>query len=210
MRTGRTVTKQLKIETRQHELLGFDMGEGPRRKDLLLGLFIIPTWAALIYLLIGAPTKVNLLLYILPPVLFLKYGVSESEKNPRRMNFTQWILTIRYVLVGHRPIIRVGARRASKSEYIPWAQRSNLGKLANTLGMKHLVKRNGELEWKEVSRIPGLGFTAKYSTDADTTAYKQASGKLIEISPTTYLIGTDYLVGVGQRVQQKKIRKSKK
>lgn len=210
MRTGRTVTKQLKIETRQHELLGFDMGEGPRRKDLLLGLVIIPAWVAFMFLLIGAPSKGNMLLYMLPPVLFLKYGVSESEKNPRRMNFTQWILAIRYVLVGHRPIIRAGARKASKTEYIPWVQRSNLGKLANALGLKHLVKRNGELDWAEVSNIPGLGFTARYAQESGSTAYKQASGKPIEISPTPYLMGTDYLVGVGRRMQQKKSRKSKK
>jgi len=210
MRIGRTVTKQLKIETRQHEMLGLDLGEGPRRKDLILALVIIPAWVFFLFLLIGAPTKGNMLLYMLPPVLFLKYGVSESETNPRRMNFTQWILAIRYVLVGHRPIIRAGARRASKAEYIPWVQRSNLGKLASALGLNNLVRRNGELDWVEVSKIPGLGFTARYAQEARTTAYKQCSGKPIEITPTAYLMGTDYLVSVGHRMQHKKSKKSKK
>ena len=31
---ARVVTKQFKIETRQHELFGLDLGEGPRRRDL--------------------------------------------------------------------------------------------------------------------------------------------------------------------------------
>ena len=203
MRTGRTVTKQLKIETRQHELFGMDLGEGPRRKDLVLGLVIFPLWIAFMWLLIGAPSKASSLLYILPPAVFLKYGIAESESMPRRMNFTQWILAIRYGLTGHRPIVRAGARRASRSEYMPMSQRWNLATLARLFRADHLLDRRGQLDWLKVAEIPGLGFTAKYAGSTDSKEFTKVSGKPIDFSPSAYLYSNEELVSVGQRMKQK-------
>lgn len=209
MSTGRTVTKQLRIETRQHELLGFDMGEGVRRKDLILGLVIFPAWLVFLWLVLGAPTKATSLLYILPPMVFLKYGITESERMPRRMNFTQWILAIRYGLTGHRPIVRAGARRASRNEYMPLSKRWNMATMARLLRLEHLLDRRGEMDWHKVAEIPGLGFTSKYVESSQSTDYIRASGKPIDFSPAAYLYSNEELVNIGQRMKRKQEKRKK-
>lgn len=209
MRTGRTVTKQLRIETRQHELFGFDLGEGPRRKELVLGLIIVPAWIALMWLLFGAPSKFGSLFYLAPPFIFLKYGIAESESIPRRMNFTQWLLAIRYGLTGHRPIVRAGARRASRSEYMPLSQRWNVATLARLFRMNHLLNRRGEIDWNKVADIPGFSRAAQYAETEGNRDFTRASGKPIEFSPAAYLYSNEELVNVGQRVKQKQNKRKK-
>ena len=48
-RTGRTVSRQLHIESRQHELFGVDLGEGIPRKVLLIGAIAFVLWAGLVF-----------------------------------------------------------------------------------------------------------------------------------------------------------------
>lgn len=222
MRTGRTVTKQLKFETHQHELVGLDLGEGIKRKELWIALVVVPAWVALLWLLIGAPTKANSLLFMTPPFIFLKYGVAENERMPRRMNFTQMILAVRYSLIGHRPIVRAGARSASRDEYMPITERWNFPQIARALRMNFLLTKRGELDWDAVGNIPGvkpvLWILSKVSggrisgelpDGQATTDFTKASGKPIEFSPSAYLYSNEELVKVGQRMKQKQDKRKK-
>lgn len=205
---ARVVTKQFKIETRQHELFGLDLGEGPRRRDLGLGLIIIPVWVGFMWLLLGPPEKYTMLLYMAPPVLMLMYGIQENSSNPRRMNATVWLLTLRYGLVGHRPIIRGGARPASRQEYISFTDRWPIHRIAPAVGMKHLVNTDGTLNWTEVANIPGLGWTARYAT-RDHDRSKRPSGPPVAMRPTVYLYSTEEIAAVAHRQKAKREKKTK-
>lgn len=202
--TGRTVTKQLKIETRQHELMGLDLGEGPRRRDLLLALVVIPVWVAFVWLILGPPNKYTSLLYMAPPMLFLVYGIQEHSRNPRRMNITQWTLALRHGISGHKPLIRGGVRRPSRGEYLPAGDRWPLGRMASAAGARHLTNRDGSLDWDEVAQVPGLGWTRRHARTA-TTAQPP-----ITISPKAYLYSTDALVDVADSVAARQARRGRK
>ncbi|MFJ5099254.1 hypothetical protein [Streptomyces sp. NPDC088557] len=129
MRTGTTYTRHLDLETRQHELLGLDLGEGVPRKTLVLGLALFGLWVGLLLLLLGLPTAQSSALYLIPPIFTAAVGTQRSRKTDRRRNLTVWVISARYLLLGHRPVICAGRRTATRSEWIPrharWAQRGD-------------------------------------------------------------------------------------
>lgn len=119
MRTGATYTRHFDLETRQHELLGIDLGEGTPRRTLILGFVLYLMWTGGLLLILGIPNKVTFTLYFLPPLLIAVVGTQRSRRNERRWNITYWALTVRYVALGHRPIICGGRRSAARVEWIP-------------------------------------------------------------------------------------------
>lgn len=127
MLTGRTLTKDLKIEARQHEIFGLDLGEGPKRTTIFLTLAVFAVWVPICWLVFGAllhvEAKTMFSLFIIPPGVFLAFGLQESTKQPRRARITEWALTVRYALSNHRPIIRLGQRVASRNEFVPASHR---------------------------------------------------------------------------------------
>ncbi|MFD4020656.1 hypothetical protein [Streptomyces sindenensis] len=130
MRTGTTYTRhfQTATETKQHELLGLDLGEGTPRRALILGLVLFAAWVGLLLLLFGLPSEITFTLYLLPPLLTTYYGTQRSTKLDRRWNIANWAITVRYLVLGHRPIISGGRRAATRSEWLPrrarWASRT--------------------------------------------------------------------------------------
>lgn len=131
MRIGHTYTRHFDLETRQHELFGVDLGEGPPRRMLIVGFLAYIIWAGSLLLIFGLPNKVSFTLYFVPPGLITYYGAQRSRRNDRRYNVTQWALTIRYLTRGHRPIINGGRRAAERSEWLPL--RARLGERAEAL-----------------------------------------------------------------------------
>ncbi|MEU6467488.1 hypothetical protein [Streptomyces sp. NPDC046976] len=127
---GRTYTKHFDLETRQHELLGLDLGEGAPRRALVLGLTLYALWTGSLLLLFGLPGKVTFTLYFLPPLITAVYGTQRSRTIERRWNITRWALGARYLVLGHRPLINAGRRAASRSEWISrrarWSTRTEL------------------------------------------------------------------------------------
>lgn len=117
-RIGRTYTRHFDLDAKQHELLGVDLGEGTPRRALILGLILFVGWGGLMLLLFGIPSKFSLTLYLVPPAALTFYGAQRSTKLERRWNFTLWSIAIRYLWVGHRPIICGGRRAATRSEWI--------------------------------------------------------------------------------------------
>lgn len=123
MAIGRTLTKHLNIEARQHEILGLDLGEGPKRSTMLIGLVAFVLWGVIALALTGPPTPDTLVVYMFPPAFIVGYGIQENPANPRRTRLTAWMLRLRYILTGHRPLIALGARTATRKETLPLGYR---------------------------------------------------------------------------------------
>jgi hypothetical protein len=119
MRTGRTLTAHFDLDTRQHELLGLDLGEGAPRRMLVLGLALFMVWTGGLFLIFGLPNRFTFTAYVLPPGLIAYFGTQRSSRINRRWNITNWALAVRYLVLGHRPIICGGRRAATRSEWIP-------------------------------------------------------------------------------------------
>lgn len=138
MRTGHTYTDHFRLETRQHELLGVDLGEGVPRRILVLGLVLYVLWDGTLLLLLGLPTKMSATLYLLPPGLLVAYGARPSTRVPRRIALTGWAISARYLITGHRPVVCGGRRAATRSEWIGrrgrWAPRLTLLTGSSVLG----------------------------------------------------------------------------
>lgn len=130
MRIGRTYTRNFSLETRQHELLGMDLGEGFLRRTLILGALLIMVWTGGLLLLFGFPGPVGFSAYFLPPTIITAYGTRYSSRNDRRWNITMWALAVRYWTFGHRPVINGGRRAAAPGERIP--RRARWGAWADT------------------------------------------------------------------------------
>jgi hypothetical protein len=117
VRTGETLTQHFQIETRQHELFGLDLGDGVPRRSLVWGTTFLVTWSLLCFPILGMPTQGTFSLYFLPPMFAAYFAFQSSAAQSRRVNLTQWAIKVRYVLIGHRPIISLGARAATRIEY---------------------------------------------------------------------------------------------
>lgn len=102
------MTRTLSIETRQHDLAGIDLGEGPPRAALVFGAIVVIAWCGSLLFLFGLPSKFLVPLYIAPPAVLAIYGFQEDEANPRRRKITSWTLSVRSVLTGQRPIVALG------------------------------------------------------------------------------------------------------
>ena len=109
-REGEVLTRTLKVESRQHELFGYDLGEGPVRGALLFGGALMVLWSAFLLLLLGFPNKYESPFFIVPPIMVAFYGWQEDPNNPRRRIITSWVLAGRNVLRGQRAVITLGRR----------------------------------------------------------------------------------------------------
>lgn len=120
---GRTFTKHFHVETRQHELFNLDLGEGVPRRMFVFGVGVVLVWIALLFPFLGAPTSTTFSFYAIPPVIFAYFAFQDSDRQPRRKNLTQWAVKVRYMISGHRPIVRLGRRAAFRTEYLPLGER---------------------------------------------------------------------------------------
>lgn len=122
MRQGRTLTKPLTIESRQHSLLGLDLGEGIRRRILALGTLGFIGWIILTAPItiatgfLAARPDVGSLVILAPPIVLIMIGFLPDDGQPRRMRVTSAALRLRYLVRGYRPIIALGARDATRAE----------------------------------------------------------------------------------------------
>ena len=120
---GRALTQRMRIEPRQYRIVNLDLGEGfPRRA---LGAFVVVAvcWLTLMVLIAGPPSRDTSSLYTLPPVFLTFFGYRENQRQPRRRNYVVWAVRIAYIVRGHRPVIRLGARRPYRNECMSWPNR---------------------------------------------------------------------------------------
>ncbi|MEV7419861.1 hypothetical protein [Streptomyces sp. NPDC089919] len=154
MRTAHTHTAHFHIETRQHELLGLDLGEGMPRRALLLGFTLCLGWTGTLLLAFGLPDRTTFTLYCVPPLLVAALGTQRSRRNDRRWNITYWTLTLRYLTAGHRPILCAGRLDADRAEWIPRSER--WGATADLLRREPARRRHQERsEGREPTAVSG-------------------------------------------------------
>lgn len=126
---GRTITKALTIEARQHELFGIDLGDGFRRREAALGaavfLATLPFTFAIAKLLgfFDAAPQFAIPLMAAPGLVIVIGGFRQSESNPRRMNLTVVAIGLRYLFVGHQPVVALEGRAPSQLERLTLWQR---------------------------------------------------------------------------------------
>lgn len=132
MRTGRILTAQMEIETRQHDMAGLDLGEGPPRRALIFGALALAVWCLALAPVLGIPNRYTFSVYFLPPVLLTVIGMRVSGRTPRRRVLTDWALQFRYALLGHRTLVDVGRRLPTRYELPPLAERWRV--LTNAFG----------------------------------------------------------------------------
>ena len=168
MRYGHTYTRSFSLETRQHELLGLDLGEGFSRRTLIIGALLVGVWSGGLLLLFGFPGTTGFSVYFLPPVLVTYYGTRHSTRNDRRWNITMWLLAVRYWTFGHRPVINGGRRAAAPCERIP--RRARWGARGDTIA--------------DSSDHPLVGMLLGRERDPATTA-----GAPVEVHPQPRLYG---------------------
>ena len=175
-RVGHTYTRHFDLETKQHELLGLDLGEGFSRRSLILGLILYALWSGSLLLLLGLPSRYTFTLYFLPPLIVTVYGTQRSTRLPRRWNITQWSIGTRYLVLGHRPIICGGRRAATRSEWL--GRRARWGSKAELLAespLGPLVERwLGPEREAPIGAGPALRLSARprlYGPDAVVKAH---------------------------------------
>lgn len=121
-RMGRNLTRDLAIESRQHSLLGLDLGEGPSRRVLGFGALVVVIWCLLMWPLLRMPTAHTFSLYFLPPVILTLFGMRDGTPS-RRRKITEWVLAVRYPFIGHKPLIKLGRTAPARGEFLPLSER---------------------------------------------------------------------------------------
>lgn len=169
MRTSHTFSRHWDLETRQHELLGIDLGEGISRKVLLHGLVVFALWDGALLLMAGFPTTITFSLYFLPPIFITAYGTKRSGSYWRRRNFLLWGVTVNYLVNGVKPAIGRGR--------IP----------APRLGWRLRAARLGE-RFPKLANLPAAG-AALAPVDGPDLA--ESLGKPVHLRPRVRLYGPD-------------------
>ncbi|GLV88003.1 hypothetical protein Slala03_76920 [Streptomyces lavendulae subsp. lavendulae] len=154
MRVGTTYTRHFDLESRQHELLGLDLGEGTPRRALILGLVLYILWTGSLLALFGLPSQVTFTAYFLPPLMVAIFGTQRSRKSERRWNITYWSLSVRYLALGHRPIICGGRRAAARAEWIP--RRARWGTKGDAFRRESVRLRRAEEHTEDLEIVAGM------------------------------------------------------
>ncbi|MEV1040461.1 hypothetical protein AB0J01_27985 [Streptomyces sp. NPDC050204] len=182
MRTSHTHTTHWDLETRQHELLGIDLGEGVSRTTLRYGLISVGTWWTGWLVLFGFPSQTAVPAFLMPPIFLTYAGSKRSLTYWRRTNLLVWGVRAQYLLHGVRPVIGRGR--------IP----------VHRLGLRLRARRLGE-RLAHLPQFPGIGalFAARGTDPAHTV------GEAAQLTPRVRLYGPD-AVAKSRRRQHKRRR----
>lgn len=170
MRTSRTFSRHWDIETRQHELLGLDLGEGIPRTTLKYGLVLCTTWWGLWLLLLGIPPQPAAPLFLLPPVAAAYYGAKRSGTYWRRTNLLVWAIRINYLHSGVRPVLGRGRIPAPRT------------------GLRLRTRRLGE-SVPQLGQLPLLG--PLFAPGSERTDPAASYGPPAHLTPRVRLYGPD-------------------
>ncbi|GGX46207.1 hypothetical protein [Streptomyces noursei] len=168
MRTSNTYTRHWDVETRQHELLGIDLGEGIPRRALRYGFIFFGLWWGTWLLVAGFPSQSAVPFFLLPPGWLTYAGARRSLRYWRRPNLLVWGVHAQYLLRGVRPVIgrgRIPTRRG---------------------GVRIRTRRLGE-RFRQLPQFPGIGglFADRGPDPARST------GHPVHIRPRVRLYGPD-------------------
>ncbi|GAA3709876.1 hypothetical protein ACRWOO_22725 [Streptomyces sp. NEAU-PBA10] len=170
MRTSNTYTRHWDLETRQHELLGLDLGEGLPRTTLKYGAVMFPLWWGAWLLLFGFPLKPLIPLFLLPPLFFTYYGAKRSTTYWRRTNLLLWGVRLNFLNHGVRPVIGRGRIPAPK------------------VGLRLRTQRLAERA-PQLAEMPA--FSSYFTTDGDSPDAAESCGKPAHMRPRLRMYGPD-------------------
>lgn len=108
MRVLRTFTKHYELESRQYELFGIDLGEGIRRRALLVGVAAVVAWVGVLYAVGLSLRPSTFLAWVAPPLVLAYYG-TQPDASGRRSRLAEWRDAVRFAVAGRRPL--TGLRR---------------------------------------------------------------------------------------------------
>ena len=169
MRSARTYSRHWDIETRQHELLGLDLGEGVPRTTLKYGAVLCFLWWSLWLMLLGFPPQPAVPLFLIPPVALTYYGAKRSLTYWRRTNLLIWGVRLNYLQSGLRPVIGRGRIPPPKA------------------GWRLRARRLGET-FPQLAQLPGLeGLFAAEDKPDPADSYGQPA----QVRPRVRLYGPD-------------------
>ncbi|MFE2640194.1 hypothetical protein ACFXKF_36520 [Streptomyces scopuliridis] len=189
MRTSYTYSRHWDIETRQHELLGLDLGEGLPRTTLRYGAVIFPAYWGLWLLLFGFPPQPLAPVFLLPPLFLTYYGAKRSAAYWRRTNLLVWAIRLNYLHTGVRPVLGRGRIPAPKP------------------GLKLRTRRLGE-QVPQLTELPAFAplFAQSGPDQADRA---ESYGPPAQIRPRLRAYGPD-AVATARAKYRKKQRRSKR
>jgi hypothetical protein len=109
-----TLTSDQRLETRQYELMGIDLGEGVRRRALVVAMVFLAAWIAAL-MAIGVPLHIKLaLLYVGPPLLLASRGLQPDESE-RRQVIDHWMCGARFLALDQWcPLVGLSSFRAER------------------------------------------------------------------------------------------------
>lgn len=161
----------MRIEPRQHDLFGVDLGEGVPRAALGWGVLVYVAWWAALTVLRVPWIPGLVMVWMVPPSIIAFLGWREG-RCPRRRRVTEWLLGLRWVVRAHTPVIGLGRRQADREESLPLRERVR----CRTAG------------WQNGFR---LGQVAAAQTAARGRTYDTTHGRAVVIAPRVQLIGTE-------------------
>lgn len=181
MRESNTYSRHWDLETRQHELLGIDLGEGVRRTTLRYGALFIGTWWTGWLVLFGVPSPQTVPLFLIPPITLTHLGSKRSLTYWRRTNLLVWSVHVHYLVRGVRPVIgrgRIPTRR---------------------LGVRLRARRLGE-RMTHLPRFPGIG--PLFAATGEDPA--RSAGPPVRVRHRARLYGPDAVARSRRRLRKRR------
>ncbi|MFK0296341.1 hypothetical protein ACIQU6_38520 [Streptomyces sp. NPDC090442] len=182
MRTSYTYSRHWDLETRQHELLGLDLGEGVSRTTLRYGAVCCGVWWGGWLLLFGFPPQPLFPLFMLPPGLLTYYGAKRSSAYWRRTNLLVWSVRAHFLLRGVIPVIGRGRIPASR------------------LGLRLRAQRLAE-QTPALAQLPA--FTAVFTATPGQADRSLSSGPPVRTRPRVRMYGPDAVARARTKTRKK-------
>lgn len=102
---GRSLTRLLYFEPKQHTIGRLDLGDRFGRKQLVVVISTTLLWVLLMYTLFGWPSAPFISIYITLPGFISFMATLPAKDGSRRWRLTQWVLKLRFVFSSHKGVV---------------------------------------------------------------------------------------------------------
>lgn len=199
---GGTYTRAFTVPTKQHTLGPFSLGMGYERRHLKIAVVVIVFWAVFLGAVLRLPfdPRSTMVLYILPPLAVIYFGIATHPKQTRRVILAMWLLSVLFVTSGHKPIVNLGRREATKYELLPFSERIKWRELRGT----RLIRRLRET-FRRLLRLRPLPEVEHWTPARDLNRQTQAD---IRVDATFDMLDVDDVTAILME-QSKKMERNR-